>query len=248
MSVIKRLLKPLPNTLTLLNLVSGCLALTAAFGGRLQLAGVLIIVSGVFDFFDGFAARLLGVHSELGRELDSLADVVSFGVAPSVILYQFMNQALMLEPTQGICCGRWLLLVPFFVAAMSGLRLAKFNLDTRQTSTFFGLATPANALLVAGLAFGLDSRWSPLFQPLLQSAPGLAALSVVLGLMLVMNIPMFSLKIKSLRPKVAYKQIILFAGALVLLGVFGKAALTFIIIWYIILSIVFWLIQITTKP
>lgn len=243
MATIKQILKPLPNTITLLNLVSGCLSITAAFDGRLELAGVFIIVSGILDFFDGFTARLVGVYSELGKELDSLSDVVSFGVAPSVIMYQLLRQSLGLVPGEGIFDGHLLLAIPFFMAAMSSLRLGIFNLDTRQTTSFIGLATPANAFFVSGLAFGESSSWACIYCPVVGSPVALIILCVVLGLLLVSSIPMFSLKIKSLSPRVAYKQLLLIAGAVVLLIVFGKAALSLVMLWYILLSVFFWIVE-----
>lgn len=240
MSALKRLLSPLPNTLTLLNLVSGCLSIVSALEGRLLLAGILVLVAAVFDFFDGFAARLIGVSSALGKELDSLSDVVSFGVAPSVLLYVLMRQNFGGEHPEGFFDGHWLLVVPFFLAAMSSLRLGRFNLDDRQTSSFIGLPTPASALVVVGVVFGLEStRWSSLFVSLTGCPWLLTALSVGLGLLLVCNLPMFSLKISSLHPKVAYKQWLLLVGALVALFLFDWAALCFTMAWYIALSVFF---------
>lgn len=240
MSALKRLLRPLPNTLTLLNLVSGCLSIVSALEGGLLLAGILVLAAAVFDFFDGFAARLIGVSSALGKELDSLSDVVSFGVAPSVLLYVLMRQNYGGEQPEGFFDGHWLLAVPFFLAAMSSLRLGRFNLDDRQTSSFIGLPTPASALVVVGMVFGLASaRWGSMFE-LMTSRPWLLALlSVGLGLLLVCNLPMFSLKINSLHPKVAYKQWMLLAGVLAALLLFDWAALWFAMAWYIALSLFF---------
>lgn len=243
MLTIKRVLKPLPNTITLLNLVSGCLSITAAFSGNLQMAGVLIIVSGILDFCDGFTARLIGAYSSLGKELDSLSDVVSFGVAPAVIMYHLLRNALQLPATEGLFDGHWILVVPFFIAAMSSLRLAIFNLDTRQTTSFIGLATPANALLIAGLTFGMTSKWANLYSVVVSSPIVLVVLTVVLSLLLVCEMPMFSLKIKSLNPKVAYKQLMLIFGGVVLLIVYGKASLSFVMVWYILLSLIFWICE-----
>lgn len=240
---IKRVLKPLPNTITLLNLVSGCLSITAAFSGNLQMAGVFIIVSGVLDFFDGFTARLIGAYSPLGKELDSLSDVVSFGVAPAVIMYHMLHSALQLPANEGIFDGNWLLIVPFFIAAMSSLRLAIFNLDTRQTTSFIGLATPANALLIAGLAFGMNSTWENMYSVVVSSPIVLVVLIIVLSLLLVCEMPMFSLKVKSLNPKVAYKQLLLIIGAVVLMIFFRKASVSLVIVWYIVLSLIFWAIE-----
>ncbi len=240
MSIVKKILRPLPNTLTLCNLVSGCLSVVSALEGRLCLAGILVLIAAVFDFFDGFAARLLGVSSPLGKELDSLSDVVSFGVAPSVMLYVLMRGALNVPESESLFDGHWLLIVPFFVAAMSSLRLGMFNLDERQTTSFIGLPTPASALVVVGLVFGLQSPDFAAMFDLWVSRPWLLVLlSMGLGLLLVCNLPMFSLKIKSLSPKVAYKQWLLVFGVLVALILWDWAALWFIMGWYITLALFF---------
>src|SRR5574344_2474740 len=144
----------IPNTLTSCNLISGCIAVTYALGGSPEIALTFIIVGAVFDFFDGMSARLLKVSSPIGKELDSLADDVTFGVAPaSLVMYQL----------QVVECPPFLYfaqpVIPFFaflVAAFSALRLAKFNLDERQTTSFIGLPTPANALFWASLIVGCD--------------------------------------------------------------------------------------------
>ena len=240
MGTVKQILRPLPNTLTLCNLVSGCLSVVSALEGRLCLAGILVLVAAVFDFFDGFAARLLGVSSPLGKELDSLSDVVSFGVAPSMLLYVLMRGALNVPAAEGFFDGHWLLILPFFLAAMSSLRLGRFNIDDRQTTSFIGLPTPASALVVVGLVFGLQSAdYASIFEAWTSRPLLLVLLSVGLGLLLVCNLPMFSLKIKSLSPKVAYKQWLLVIGALVALILFDWAALWFIMGWYITLALFF---------
>lgn len=240
---VKQMLKWLPNTITLLNLLSGCLSITAAYEGKLELAAMLIILSAVFDFLDGFVARMVGAYSELGKQLDSLSDVVSFGVAPAVIVYHLMRQSLGTPSAEGIFDGHWLLVVPFFIAMMSALRLGIFNLDVRQTESFIGLPTPANALFMVGLVFGLNSSWSALFGAVAGSWVVLVLLSVGLSLLLVSELPMFSLKIKTLNPKIAYKQLVLIIGAAAILAVFGRAALSPIILWYILLSLGFWLFE-----
>ena len=134
----------IPNSLTCCNLISGCVATAFAFGSNPKTALLLIVIGAIFDFFDGMSARLLGVSSPIGKELDSLADVVTFGVAPATIVFSelcVLDYPALLEPLSKI--------LPFFafvMAAFSALRLAKFNLDTRQTTSFIGLPTPANAL------------------------------------------------------------------------------------------------------
>ncbi|MGE0076860.1 MAG: phosphatidylcholine/phosphatidylserine synthase [Bacteroidales bacterium] len=236
----KNIIKHFPNAITLLNLVAGCLSIVASFEGQLEMAGLFILIAGVFDFLDGFSARLIKAYTLLGKELDSLSDVVSFGIAPSMILFQLMKQSLGLSQDEGLLNGHWILAIPFIMAAFSSLRLGIFNLDERQTSSFIGLPTPANAFLIAGLVFGLDSNWSELFRTINTSSIIIIAIVVIQSFLLVCELPMFSLKIKSLNPKIAYKQFILIGGAIALIVIFHKASLSFIILWYILLSIVFY--------
>ena len=186
--------KQLPNIITLCNLLCGCIAVQKAFNYDTDGATLYILLAAVFDFFDGFVARKLGVSSPIGKELDSLADVVSFGLAPSVMLYCFLK-------TQLLPCLNTLVLSPvellpycaFLIAAFSAYRLAKFNLDERQTHGFLGVPTPANALLLIGLST------SHLAEQLVYGrlwAVALIALVVVPALcyLLVCEIPMFSFK------------------------------------------------------
>ena len=147
--------KHIPNTITCCNLVSGCIATSFAFGGNPEMALLWIIIGAVFDFFDGMSARLLHVSSPIGKELDSLADDVTFGVAPATIVFSqlfVMEYPGFLEPLRP-----WLPYAAFIIAAFSALRLAKFNLDERQTTSFIGVPTPANALF-SGFADCVQSK------------------------------------------------------------------------------------------
>ncbi|MEY3679312.1 MAG: hypothetical protein RI924_1453 [Bacteroidota bacterium] len=137
--------KHIPNTLTCLNLFSGCVGLVFAFENQLIFAAYAIGISAMLDFFDGMTARLLKAYSEIGKELDSLADVVSFGVLPSLIIYQLFKTSTSVHA--------YLPYLAFMIAVFSALRLAKFNVDTRQSEHFIGLPTPANALLIGSLPF-----------------------------------------------------------------------------------------------
>ena len=141
--------KNIPNTLTCCNLLSGCIATSFAHNGDIKIAFLFIILGAVFDFFDGMVARLLHVSSPIGKELDSLADNITFGVAPSMMVFFELGQLNcpdFLEPLKGI-----LPYTAFLIAAFSALRLAKFNIDERQSLSFIGLPTPANALFWGGL-------------------------------------------------------------------------------------------------
>ncbi len=239
----KSIIRHIPNTITLLNLVAGCLSIVSAFEGNLQMAGIFILVAAVFDFFDGFTARLIGAYSPLGKELDSLSDVVSFGIAPAMILFHLLKSALGIPASEGLLSGHYLLAIPFIMAAFSSLRLGIFNLDERQTSSFIGLPTPANAMITVGLVLGLNSSWNSVFSIIDSSPLAIIILVLVQSALLVSEIPMFSLKLKSLKFSVAYKQITLIIGAIVLIAIFQTAALSLVILLYIILSIIYWIIE-----
>ncbi|MBO7052331.1 MAG: CDP-alcohol phosphatidyltransferase family protein [Prevotella sp.] len=191
--------KHLPNMITCCNLICGCIATTYAITGQPAMALLFIVLGAVFDFFDGMTARLLNVSSEIGKELDSLADDVTFGVAPSAIIFyelQVLDNPLrslhFQLPTLNFQLSELLPYLAFLVAALSAVRLAKFNLDTRQTTSFIGLPTPANALFWASLIAG--------FGPVLEQY-GWFSLLIIIGIflsswILVAEIPMFALKFK----------------------------------------------------
>ncbi len=177
------LYKHIPNTITSMNLLSGVMGVIFTLEEHLEWALPLMILAAVFDFCDGLAARLLDAHSPIGGELDSLADLVSFGVLPSLMLYRVM-------PADAPALLRY---VPLFVAVMSAVRLAKFNVDDRQTLDFLGLPTPSCAMICGSLAYFLHAEGS------VPAGAGpwlVAAITVVLGLLLVSEIPMFGMKIK----------------------------------------------------
>lgn len=182
--------KHIPNSITSCNLISGCIATYFAFFHQPELALMWIVIGAVFDFFDGMSARALGVSSPIGKELDSLADDVTFGVAPSAML--FSQLAVLDWPTFLLPVAPALPFTAFLMAAFSALRLAKFNLDARQAMGFIGLPTPANALFWGSLVIALGNTFS------LHSWSGVAliALMLVSCWLLVSEIPMFALKFK----------------------------------------------------
>ena len=218
--------KHIPNTITCCNLISGCIATYWAFCGNYEMALLFIIIGAVFDFFDGMSARLLGVSSPIGKELDSLADDITFGFAPSAIIFSYL------------CTFHiHLLFVPFLafvMAAFSALRLAKFNLDERQALGFIGLPTPANALFWGALIVGAGDWISTL-----PYAPYLILLGTFISCyLLIAEIPMFALKFKHWGWKgneIKYIFILSCIAFLLLLRVSGIAI---IIAWYILLSII----------
>ncbi|HTN18912.1 MAG TPA: CDP-diacylglycerol--serine O-phosphatidyltransferase [Pelobium sp.] len=210
----------IPNALTCANLLSGCIGSIYAFSGDLKTVAFFVIISGVFDFFDGFAARLLNVKSDIGKELDSLADVISFGFLPGIIVYKLLTLS-------GL---GWLSYAGFLITIFSALRLAKFNLDTRQTEDFIGLNTPMNTFLVISLPY-LTDQFSFIANPYF-----LISLTAVLCYLLVSEIKLFSMKLSSLKwhPN-KYKFIFLFIA--VLLVAFLKfAAIPLILVFYILFS------------
>jgi CDP-diacylglycerol--serine O-phosphatidyltransferase len=220
----------IPNSVTCLNLFFGCLAAVMAFESRYELALLCIVLSAVADFFDGMLARLLGAHSIIGKDLDSLADDVSFGFAPSVIVFSLFKE--MDYPGSMANVEAWLPYAAFLISIFSALRLAKFNNDSRQTSSFVGLPVPANALFWASLVAGSHGfLTSPAFHPLY-----LLALVCLSAWLLVSEIPMFSLKFKNLswrNNKVSFLFLLVCVPLLFVLGISAFAA---IIGWYILLS------------
>lgn len=222
----------IPNTITCLNLVSGCVASVMALEGNLMYAVVWIMLAAVFDFFDGFAARLLKAFSPIGKELDSLADVVSFGVAPGMILFVLLSWLAPTLPLDGL--NEYIPYWAFVIPAFSGLRLAKFNIDERQTTSFIGLPVPAHALFWSSLGYSV--------QPLLPQGGvallvGLMALALVTSLLLVSEVPMFSLKIKSLAWKGNESRYILVACAVIFVSIWGFLGVAGTILLYVLLSI-----------
>ena len=177
------LYKHIPNTITSMNLLSGIMGVIFTLEGRLEWTLPLMILAAVFDFCDGLAARLLDAHSPIGGELDSLADLVSFGVLPALMLYKVL-------PSDAPVVLRY---IPLFVALMSAVRLAKFNVDERQTLDFLGLPTPSCAMVCGSLAYFLHLQGGV---PAGLGIWLLDAVAVILGLLLVSEIPMFGMKIK----------------------------------------------------
>lgn len=221
----------LPNTVTCLNLFSGCIACVMAFQARYDLALLFVILSAVFDFFDGLLARLLHAHSSIGKDLDSLADDVSFGVAPSLIVFSLFKE--MHYPANIAFLAPYLPYTAFLISVFSALRLAKFNNDTRQTTSFIGLPVPANALFWGSLVLGAHSfLTSDCCHPFY-----LFLLVCLSSWLLVSEIPMFSLKFKNLSwrdNKISFIFLLVCIPFLIFLGISGFAA---IIVWYILLSL-----------
>lgn len=224
------MLLSLPNVITCLNLFSGCVGIVFAFNGDLKSAGYAILLAAFFDFFDGLAARALRISSNLGKELDSLADVISFGFLPSVIIYQLIGTS-----TGLIEQLPWLQYAAFLLTIFSALRLAKFNIDTRQSDSFIGLPVPSSALVVLSIPYLVEQPG--FIGDIFQSTLSLLILIGILSLLMISELPLIALKFKSLDVKQNIYQYALIIIGIILFVLFKFAAVGLIIVTYILLSI-----------
>lgn len=228
------MVKQIPNALTLLNVFCGSCALVSIQNGRYTEGYIFLIVSLIADFFDGFAARALHVKSDMGKELDSLADMVSFGVVPGMILYKLLKTSSLVSTLE----QSYMPLLAFIVTAFSCYRLAKFNLDTRQTSDFIGLATPANTLFFIGLLLIKQNEFEGL-DAIVSNPTFLYALIPLSSYLLVSEIPMFSFKFKGFSWAGNEIRFIFAAIAVVLLVLMREAAISLLVVIYILLNVGF---------
>lgn len=251
-----QLKKHIPNAITCGNLLCGCLGIVASFDNRLDFAFYFVMLAAVLDFLDGFAARLLKVSSAIGKDLDSLADMVTFGVLPGFIMFRMIAFSSMVLGNEVSTLFK---LISFTIPVFSAIRLAKFNNDPRQTDSFIGVPTPANTILISSLGYVIFGAFRPSaatgWQFILPSTDPwkglqflnhpyyLCGITVIMSLLLVSEIPLFALKFKNFGwpdNKVRYIFLII---ATVLLILFQVTALPFIILLYILLSLI---INITT--
>ncbi len=233
-------MKHIPNSITLLNLFFGCAALVLILESYLAAASIVIGICAILDFLDGSLARWLNAGSALGRQLDAMADLISFGVAPATIMYHYMNVSFhTINP--GSTFFVWPL-AAFLIVVFSALRLAVFNTDGKQETSFRGLPTPANALLIASLPFVLAFTTTGSFiHNTISFMTGNfwinLAMILVLSFLLISPIRMFSLKAKSLRWNENRIRYIFLAGCLIMFIIFGFAAMPLFLIFYIFLSL-----------
>lgn len=241
--------KHIPNAITCCNLLCGCLALVQAFEGNLVYAAYLVGMGAIFDFFDGFAARMLKVSSPIGKDLDSLTDMVTFGVVPGIVMYKllsisFIQQELaQFEGVSGIVKGmpddlyndRYIYYIPFIIVIFSAIRLAKFNNDTRQTDSFIGVPTPAVALFICALPLILNhnNHYDFIFNPYL-----LSITSVILSFLLISELPLFALKFKHFKWTGNETRFVFLGLSLVMLITLQFVGIPLIIIMYILLSVI----------
>jgi CDP-diacylglycerol--serine O-phosphatidyltransferase len=217
--------KHIPNAITCANLFSGCIGIVYAFNGALEIAAYFVLLSGIFDFFDGLVARALNVKSPIGKELDSLADMVSFGFLPGVVLFKLLSSS--------DYSSELLPYLGFIVTVFSALRLAKFNVDTRQTEDFIGLNTPMNTLLIVSLPFIQKD-----YPQIIGSTMFLIALTMILSWLLVSEMRIFSMKLNNLSwEHNKYKYLFLLCSVLLAI-VLKFVAVPFILLLYIGFSIV----------
>ncbi len=226
------IVKHIPNTITCLNLFSGCVSVVMAFAGDLLSAIIWIILAAVFDFLDGFAARFLKAYSPMGKELDSLSDIVSFGVAPGMTLFVLFSKASMDLNLSGVLA--YLPFLAFVIPVFSGLRLAKFNIDERQTTSFIGLPVPAHALFWGAMAYSIQVLLPAYASYVLY---GGIILAFATSYLLVSEIPMFSMKVKSIAWKGNEYRYILILSTILFIVLWGFLGIAGAIVLYFILSL-----------
>jgi len=241
--------KQIPNIITSLNILCGCVAILFAISGDLITASFFVFLGIFFDFFDGLAARLLKAQSEVGLQLDSLADVITSGVAPGVVMYQLLNLSYfghLQTVTETFSMDGWnvglknyLPLIGLLIVVASAYRLAKFNVDTRQTTGFIGLPTPANALLILSLPLILQFQYSELAETIILNPWFLIGMTLLSCILLNAEIPLFALKFKTWDFKTNAIRYIFLILCMVLLVLLKFLAIPFIILLYILLSF-FW--------
>jgi len=228
--------KHIPNFITSLNLLSGCIAVIVALKYDLYIASFFIVLASIFDFFDGMSARLLKIKSDIGKELDSLADLISFGLAPGLIIFRLIS----LSGDSSLMINNFNIL-PFFaliIPVFSALRLAKFNIDENQTKSFIGLPTPANAIFMASLPLIIKFNNSGFFNRMFSNSYFLIVISIVFSFLLTSKIPMFSFKFSNLKWKDNQIRYVFILLSLLIIIVFRYSGIPMVIILYILMSII----------
>ena len=234
-----KIVKHIPNTITSMNLLCGALGVIFAFKGWLDIAFYLMLAGAVCDFCDGLAARMLKAYSAVGKELDSLADLITFGFLPSIMLYKCMS---LYHP------GEWFCFLPLMIVVFSAVRLAKFNVDERQSESFLGLATPACAMICGSFAVIAHLDINNIAGAFVESTWMIPAGCAVLSLLLVSEIPMFSMKFKKGAGLELMKVVFIAAAAVavavtLILGQHFSHAVLFIFLAYILVNLIHALIN-----
>lgn len=222
-----------------MNLLCGVLGVICVFSGESDTAFLLMLLAAICDFFDGFSARALNAYSSVGKELDSLADLVSFGLLPSLMLYRVM---MVMSPDAGLLCY-----IPLLIVMASALRLAKFNTDDRQSENFLGLATPASAMICGSLTYYILKDQNSFLTVWASGKVFVPLVSAILSVLMVSELPMFSMKIKKGTQKNTplYRMRISFVGAMVvsavlvlLLGLNWSMIVLLVFVLYIIINVI----------
>lgn len=233
------IIRHIPNTITSMNLLCGVLGVICVFSGESDTAFLLMLLAAICDFFDGFSARALNAYSSVGKELDSLADLVSFGLLPSLMLYRVMT---VLSPDAGLLCY-----IPLLIVLASALRLAKFNTDDRQSENFLGLATPASAMICGSLTYYILKDQDSFLTVWATGKVFVPLVSAILSVLMVTELPMFSMKIKKGTQKNTplYRMRISFVGAtavsavlVLLLGLNWSMIVLLVFVLYIIINVI----------
>lgn len=233
------IIRHIPNTITSMNLLCGVLGVICVFSGESDTAFLLMLLAAICDFFDGFSARALNAYSSVGKELDSLADLVSFGLLPSLMLYRVMT---VLSPDAGLLCY-----IPLLIVLASALRLAKFNTDDRQSENFLGLATPASAMICGSLTYYILKDQNSFLTVWATGKVFVPLVSAILSVLMVTELPMFSMKIKKGTQKNTplYRMRISFVGAtavsavlVLLLGLNWSMIVLLVFVLYIIINVI----------
>lgn len=233
------IIRHIPNTITSMNLLCGVLGVICVFSGESDTAFLLMLLAAVCDFFDGFSARALKAYSAIGKELDSLADLVSFGLLPSLMLHRMMT---VLSPEAGLLCY-----LPLLIVVASALRLAKFNTDDRQSENFLGLATPACAMICGSMTYYIMKDSDSFLTVWASGRIFIPLVSVMLSALMVCELPMFSMKVRkgSQKNTPLYRMRISFIGTMVvsavlvlLLGLNWSMIVLLVFVLYIIINVI----------
>ena len=237
--------KHIPNAITCCNLLCGCIAIIQTFEGNLVMASYLVGLAAIFDFFDGFAARALKVSSPIGKDLDSLADMVTFGAVPGFVMHKMLEIGYLVNHRDYdlIVQNQWLTYIPILIPIFSAIRLAKFNNDTRQTDSFIGVPTPANAILICSIP--LIVNWDTHFDlkhceviHFLIHPYALIAISVLMSFLMVAELPLFTLKFKQFGWKGNEIRYIFLLLSILGLVIFQFLGLGIAIVLYVVLSVI----------
>ncbi len=232
------IIKQIPNILTSLNLLTGCIGITLVFSGNYHLASICILLSALLDYLDGLFAKLLNAQSSFGKEFDSLSDIVSFGVLPASIIFAYMNNTDYIQSSGSLQLPAYM---AYFTTLFSAIRLAKFNTDKSQQNSFIGLPTPANAILISSipliLEYGVKEHYLyDLIYYVSENYTALFVLTLISSFLLVSPVRMLSLKFKSYNLITNRLKYVIILFAIFALTIFGIMAIPIIIIFYILLS------------